>query len=112
MSPSHLVVTCDSAWAASRTEAGSSRCRGAFMVGVPGCGSPTLYAAIAAWTRVPVHREQRMSTAAGSIRVGVGGWTFEPWRQTFYPPGLPHSRELQHMGSVLTAVEVNGTFYS
>jgi uncharacterized protein YecE (DUF72 family) len=53
-----------------------------------------------------------MSAAAGAIRVGVGGWTFDPWRQTFYPPGLPHSRELQHMGSVLTAVEVNGTFYS
>jgi uncharacterized protein YecE (DUF72 family) len=53
-----------------------------------------------------------MSTAAGSIRVGVGGWTFEPWRQTFYPPSLPHSRELHHMSRQLTAVEVNGTFYS
>ena len=30
------------------------------------------------------------------IHVGVGGWTFEPWRNNFYPAGLPHSRELQY----------------
>ncbi len=24
-----------------------------------------------------------------SIRVGIGGWTFPPWRGVFYPPGLP-----------------------
>ena len=32
----------------------------------------------------------------GKIRVGIGGWTFEPWRGTFYPKGLPHARELQY----------------
>lgn len=46
------------------------------------------------------------------IHVGVGGWTFEPWRNNFYPAGLPHSRELQYASRQLTAVEVNGTFYS
>lgn len=46
------------------------------------------------------------------IRVGVGGWTFEPWRDNFYPAGLPHSRELQYASRQLTAIEVNGTFYS
>jgi uncharacterized protein YecE (DUF72 family) len=44
--------------------------------------------------------------------VGIGGWTFEPWRGSFYPPGLPHSRELQHASRVLTAIEINGTYYS
>jgi uncharacterized protein YecE (DUF72 family) len=46
------------------------------------------------------------------IRAGVGGWTFEPWRGTFYPPGLPHARELAHASRQLTAIEVNGTYYS
>jgi uncharacterized protein YecE (DUF72 family) len=47
-----------------------------------------------------------------SVRVGVGGWTFEPWRNNFYPSGLPHSQELQYASRKLTAIEVNGTFYS
>ena len=46
------------------------------------------------------------------IHVGVGGWTFEPWRDNFYPAGLPHSQELRHASRRLTAIEVNGTFYS
>lgn len=45
------------------------------------------------------------------IRVGVGGWVFEPWRGTFFPPGLPHSRELAHSSSRLTTLEINATFY-
>ena len=46
------------------------------------------------------------------IRVGVGGWTYEPWRNNFFPKGLPHSRELHHASRRLTAIEVNGTYYS
>ena len=46
------------------------------------------------------------------IRVGVGGWTFEPWDETFYPSGLSKAKQLQHMSHTLTAVEVNGTYYS
>ncbi len=46
------------------------------------------------------------------IRVGIGGWTFEPWRANFYPAGLPHSRELQHASRAVTAIEINGTYYS
>lgn len=45
------------------------------------------------------------------IRVGIGGWTFEPWRKTFYPPGLAHARELEYASSQLTTIEINGTFY-
>src|ERR1700758_3127337 len=47
----------------------------------------------------------------GEIRVGVGGWTFEPWRGPFYPPGLPQKRELEYASRQLTSIEVNGTFY-
>ena len=47
----------------------------------------------------------------GKIRVGIGGWTFEPWRGVFYPKGLPHSRELAYASQQLTTIEINGTFY-
>jgi uncharacterized protein YecE (DUF72 family) len=46
------------------------------------------------------------------VRIGIGGWTFEPWRDNFYPPGLPHARELAYAAGKLTAIEVNGTYYS
>jgi uncharacterized protein YecE (DUF72 family) len=46
------------------------------------------------------------------IRVGVGGWTYEPWRDNFYPKGLPHAKELDYASRKLTAIEVNGTYYS
>jgi len=45
------------------------------------------------------------------IRVGIGGWTYEPWRGTFYPAGLKHADELRHAGAHLTTIEINGTFY-
>jgi uncharacterized protein YecE (DUF72 family) len=45
------------------------------------------------------------------IRIGVGGWTFEPWRGVFYPSDLPQKRELEYMSRKLTSIEVNGTFY-
>lgn len=48
---------------------------------------------------------------AGRIRVGIGGWTYEPWRGTFYPPKLPQARELEHAASRMTAIEINGTYY-
>jgi uncharacterized protein YecE (DUF72 family) len=46
-----------------------------------------------------------------TIRVGVGGWTFEPWRDNFYPKGLPHTKELGFASRHLTAIEINGTYY-
>ncbi|GAB2605544.1 DUF72 domain-containing protein [Ramlibacter solisilvae] len=46
------------------------------------------------------------------IRVGIGGWTYEPWRDNFYPKGLAHARELEYASRQLTAIEVNGTYYS
>lgn len=45
------------------------------------------------------------------IRVGIGGWTYPPWRGTFFPPGLPHQQELAHASRQLSAIEANGTYY-
>jgi uncharacterized protein YecE (DUF72 family) len=48
---------------------------------------------------------------SGAIRVGIGGWTFEPWRGSFYPEGLPQKAELDYASRHVTAIEINGTFY-
>jgi len=48
----------------------------------------------------------------GRIRVGIGGWTFEPWRGPFYPDKWPKARELEYAAGHVTAIEINGTFYS
>lgn len=47
-----------------------------------------------------------------TVRVGIGGWTYEPWRGLFYPEGLAHKRELEYAAQHLTAIEINATFYS
>jgi len=48
---------------------------------------------------------------SGSIRIGVGGWTYEPWRGVFFPAGLPQKRELEYASRALKAIEINGTYY-
>lgn len=53
-----------------------------------------------------------MSATPAPIRVGIGGWTFESWRGTFYPDKLPQKRELEFAANALTAIEINGTYYS
>ena len=52
-----------------------------------------------------------MTAKAGQIRIGIGGWTFEPWRGVFYPKGLTQAKELSYASERLTSIEVNGTFY-
>jgi uncharacterized protein YecE (DUF72 family) len=47
----------------------------------------------------------------GHIRVGIGGWTYEPWRGVFYPKGLPQKRELEFASRKLTSIEINGTYH-
>lgn len=49
--------------------------------------------------------------ASAPIRVGIGGWTYEPWRDNFYPAGLPHKAELAHASRQVTAIEINSTYY-
>lgn len=47
----------------------------------------------------------------GDIRIGIGGWTYEPWRNNFYPPDLPQKQELHYASRHMTAIEINGTYY-
>ena len=47
----------------------------------------------------------------GTIRVGIGGWIFPPWRGTFYPKGLKQADELAYAAAHLTTIEINATFY-
>lgn len=46
------------------------------------------------------------------IRIGISGWRYEGWRGTFYPKGLPQARELAYASSWMSAIEINGSFYS
>lgn len=50
-------------------------------------------------------------TTTGTIRAGIGGWTFEPWEGTFYPDDLPKKRQLEFASRQLATIEVNGTYY-
>ncbi len=45
------------------------------------------------------------------IRIGVGGWNYEPWRGAFYPMGLPQRRELEFLSRKLTSIEIDSTYY-
>lgn len=46
-----------------------------------------------------------------TIRVGIGGWSYEPWEATFYPPKLAAAKQLEYAASKVTAIEINATFY-
>jgi uncharacterized protein YecE (DUF72 family) len=48
----------------------------------------------------------------GTVRIGISGWRYPPWRGTFYPRGLPQRRELEYAAERMTTVEINGSFYS
>lgn len=50
--------------------------------------------------------------AVGTIRAGMGGWTFEPWEGSFYPEKLAKAKQLQHASRQVKTIEVNGTYYS
>jgi uncharacterized protein YecE (DUF72 family) len=52
-----------------------------------------------------------MTVDCGQIRVGIGGWNYEPWRGVFYPEGLAQAKELAYAASHLTSIEINSTFY-
>lgn len=56
-------------------------------------------------------KTSRRKSAPRAIRIGVGGWTYEPWRGVFYPAGLAHSSELEYASAHLTSIEINGTYY-
>ncbi len=52
-----------------------------------------------------------MTSTPSRIHIGIGGWTFPPWRDNFYPAGLPHAKELAYAAERLTAIEINATYY-
>src|ERR1051325_9802744 len=52
-----------------------------------------------------------MKSNSGTIRAGIGGWGFPPWRGAFYPAGLRQAEELSYASRHVTAIEINGTFY-
>jgi len=56
-------------------------------------------------------RDGDMTGLSGQIRVGIGGWNYQPWRGVFYPKGLAQAQELAHAASHLTSIEINSTFY-
>lgn len=52
------------------------------------------------------------TTPPARILIGIGGWTYEPWRGVFYPKGLSQKKELEFASRALTSIEINGTYYS
>lgn len=52
-----------------------------------------------------------MGVDIGQIHIGIGGWSYDPWRETFYPKGVSKARELEYLGQHLTGTEINATFY-
>ncbi len=48
----------------------------------------------------------------GTIRIGISGWRYTPWRGQFYPSDLPQRLELWYASRVLRTIEINGSFYS
>lgn len=51
-------------------------------------------------------------SAAASVRIGISGWNYKPWRGVFYPTGLKQRDELAYAASRFSTIEINGTFYS
>ncbi len=51
------------------------------------------------------------ATKHGTIRVGIGGWSYAPWRGVFYPKGVKQADELAYATSHLTSIEINATHY-
>jgi uncharacterized protein YecE (DUF72 family) len=47
-----------------------------------------------------------------SIRIGISGWRYAPWRGVFYPAGLPQRAELAYASRRFSSIEINGSFYS
>lgn len=58
-----------------------------------------------------IHSTRHEPLKSGTIRGGIGGWVYEPWRKTFYPPDMPKARELAYASRHVGAIEINATFY-
>ena len=47
-----------------------------------------------------------------TLRIGISGWRYAPWRGVFYPRDLPQQSELGYAAQMFPSVELNGSFYS
>lgn len=47
-----------------------------------------------------------------TVRIGISGWRYPPWRGVFYPRGLPQRNELAYASGIFPSIEINGSFYS
>ena len=47
-----------------------------------------------------------------TVRIGISGWRYEPWRKVFYPDDLAQQRELEFASRAFPSIEINGSFYS
>lgn len=54
---------------------------------------------------------RKQGKTVGNIHIGIGGWSFAPWRDNFYPSGLAQARELEYASRHLTAIEINSTYH-
>jgi uncharacterized protein YecE (DUF72 family) len=50
--------------------------------------------------------------SVGTVRIGIAGWTYPPWRGVFYPEKLTQKLELTYAANAFRSIEINGTFYS
>jgi hypothetical protein len=62
-------------------------------------------------TKTVAKTPAKTNSATGKICIGVGGWTFAPWRGVFYPQKLTQAKEPEYAASRLTSIEINGTYY-
>src|SRR5712671_7943462 len=78
-----------------------------------------LHRSVMAASRTPCSKSDKQvsktpmaaSKNSGKIYIGVGGWTFAPWRGVFYPEKLTQAKELEYAASKLSSIEINGTYY-
>lgn len=60
----------------------------------------------------PGTRPRRKAAERGTVRIGISGWTYAPWRGVFYPEDLTQKKELAYAAETFSSIEINGTFYS
>jgi uncharacterized protein YecE (DUF72 family) len=51
-------------------------------------------------------------TGVATLRIGISGWRYAPWRGVFYPKELPQRAELEYASRQVGSIELNGSFYS
>ena len=63
-------------------------------------------------TSPPLQRFHPSVSPHGTVRIGISGWRYAPWRGVFYPPKLAQRKELAFAASRFPSIELNGSFYS